>query len=87
MWYPKQQRPATPWEAEIDRLFDEGAAELDKEKRKKTYWMWQEIVAEELPVIYTVTPVALHAVSNNVGGIKITALAGVIPYIEEVYIK
>ena len=41
MWYPKQQRPGTPWEAEIDRLFDEGAGEVIKRRRKKTYWMWR----------------------------------------------
>ena len=46
-----------------------------------------EIIAEELPVIYPIIPVALHAESNNVGGIELTALAGVAPYIEEVYIK
>lgn len=87
MWYPKQQKPATAWEAEIDKLFDEGASELDSEKRKKIYWKWQEIVAEQAPVIYTVTPAALYSVRNNVGGIKQTALAGVIPYIEEIYKK
>lgn len=87
MWYPKQQKPATAWEAEIDKLFDEGASELDSEKRKKIYWKWQEIVAEQSPVIYTVTPAALYSVRNNVGGIKQTALAGVIPYIEEIYKK
>lgn len=87
MWYPKQKEPATSWEAEIDRLFEEGATELVPEKRKKIYYRWQEIVAEELPVIYTVTPVALYAVRNKFGGIKPTALANVIPYIEEVYIK
>lgn len=87
MWHPRQKRPATAWEAEIDRLFEEGATELNPEKRKKIYYRWQEIVAEELPVIYTVTPVSLYAVRNKFGGIKPTALAGVIPYIEEVYLK
>lgn len=87
MWYPKQEKPVTGWEAEIDRLFEDGATELDKEKRKKIYHRWQEIVSEELPVIYTVTPTALYAVRNKFGGIKPTSLAGVIPYIEEVYLK
>lgn len=87
MWNPRQTKPITTWEAEIDRLFEEGATELDKEKRKMIYYRWQEIVADELPVIYTVTPVALYAVRNKFGGIKSTALAGVIPHIEEVYLK
>lgn len=87
MWNPRQAKPVTTWEAEIDRLFEDGATELDKEKRKKIYHRWQEIAAEELPVIYTVTPAALYAVRNKFGGIKPTSLAGVIPYIEEVYLK
>lgn len=87
MWNPRQSKPAAIWESEIDRLFEEGATELDPEKRKRIYYKWQEIVAEELPFIYTVTPISLYAVRNKFGGIKPTALAGVIPYIEDVYLK
>jgi peptide/nickel transport system substrate-binding protein len=87
MWYPRQAKPATTWEEEIDRLFEEGATELDPEKRKNIYYRWQEIASEEIPFIYTVTPISLYAVRNKFGGIKPTALAGVIPYIEEVYLR
>lgn len=87
MWFPKQKKPATEWEAEVDRLYEQGATELDKEKRRKIYYRWQEIIAEESPFIYTVTPTNLFAVRNKFGGIKPTSLADVIPYIEEVYVK
>lgn len=87
MWNPRQPKPLTEWEAEIDRLFEQGATELDPKKRKMIYLRWQEIVAEELPFVYTVTPASLYAVRNKFGGIRPTALAGVIPYIEEVYLR
>jgi len=54
LWNPAQKTPATPWEAEIDRLLDEGAAELDLEKRRRAYFRIQAILHEELPLIETV---------------------------------
>ncbi|HZR81344.1 MAG TPA: ABC transporter substrate-binding protein [Candidatus Binatia bacterium] len=54
MWNPRQEKPATPWEAEIDRLLDAGSAELDVQKRARFYWRIQEILHEELPFLETV---------------------------------
>jgi len=51
IWNPAQKTPATPWEAEIDDLLDQGAAELDLEKRKLFYWRIQTIIHRELPFI------------------------------------
>ncbi len=51
IWNPAQKEPATPWEAEIDQLLDQGAAELDLEKRKLFYWRIQTIIHRELPFI------------------------------------
>jgi peptide/nickel transport system substrate-binding protein len=53
-WNPDQQEPATPWEAEIDTLLDQGSRELDTEKRRTYYWRIQEILHEQLPMIQTV---------------------------------
>ena len=54
MWNPNQATPATPWEAEIDRLVDAGVLEIDTEKRRPIYWRIQEILYEQLPMIQTV---------------------------------
>jgi len=54
MWHPNQPKPATAWEAEIDRELDLGARELDLEKRKQHYWKIQEILHRELPLIQLV---------------------------------
>ena len=84
-WEPYQKKPARPWEAEIDKLYIEGAQELDEAKRKKIYDKWQEIVGEEQPLIYTVTPDSLVAMKNKFGNIKPTAYGGVTWNIEEIY--
>ncbi len=54
LWNPNQARPATPWEAEIDRLMDEGAAEMDPKKRAPYYWKIQQILHDQLAIIQTV---------------------------------
>jgi peptide/nickel transport system substrate-binding protein len=54
LWQPNQERPATPWEAEIDRELDLGARELDLEARARHYWRIQEILHRELPLIQLV---------------------------------
>ncbi len=70
MWQPRQARPATDWEAEIDSIFDRAVQELDPAKRKALYWRWQEISAEQVPMIYTVVPESIYAVRNRVGGVR-----------------
>ena len=87
VWNPRQEKPATEWESEIDRLFNEGAQELDQESRKAIYFRWQEIVAEQLPVIYTVLPAGLMAIHNKLGNINPTAYGGWLHNLEEIYVK
>lgn len=78
MWYPQQKIPASPWEAEIDRLTAEGARISDPDKRKKIYHRVQEIFADETPMIFTVTRSALYAISNRVKNTDITVFSGII---------
>jgi peptide/nickel transport system substrate-binding protein len=54
LWNPNQTTPATPWEAEIDRLLEQGSRELDTSKRPQYYWRIQEILHEQLPIIETI---------------------------------
>jgi peptide/nickel transport system substrate-binding protein len=84
-WYPYQTKPDTPWEAEIDRIFREGAQEMDEAKRKALYDQWQVIAGEQLPLIYTVVPEGLLALRNGFGNIKPSSLGGVLWNLEEVY--
>lgn len=87
MWYPRQEKPATPWEKRIDELFSLGVQELDEQKRKKYYDEFQDIVASELPLIYTVLSAKLSAVRNKFGNLRPTNLGGVFHNLEEIYIK
>ncbi len=72
MWRPNQMQPATAWEAEIDRLYVEGSRELDHRKRVEAYHRAQEIVAENLPLIYTTQIERLTATRNVFGNLTPT---------------
>lgn len=62
------------WEAEIGRLYIQGARELDEVKRKEIYAQTQRLTQEYLPFIYLVNPLSLVAVRDRVQGVKFSAL-------------
>lgn len=76
-WYPYQEKPDTPWEAKIDTLFREGAQQMDPVKRKAIYDEWQQIVSDQQPFVYTLTPNVLAAVRNKFGNLKPSNTSGV----------
>lgn len=77
----------TFWEREINNIFEKGAKELNPVLRKKLYDRWQQIVSEELPLIYTVSPEVMTAVRNRFENLKPSAYGGVLHNIEEIKIK
>ncbi|MBI3784530.1 MAG: ABC transporter substrate-binding protein [Deltaproteobacteria bacterium] len=72
-WQPSQAEPATPWEAEIDQLLDQGSRELDPQKRRQFYWRIQEILHEELPVLLTVRDQRFLAYKRYIANVRPTA--------------
>src|SRR5262249_32360375 len=50
VWHLGEKRPATEWEAEIDRLMLQQMTSTDVVERRRLYNRVQEIVAEELPI-------------------------------------
>ncbi len=74
------------WEAEIGRLYVEGARELDLEKRKAIYAEIQQIVSEKLPLICLVNPYSLAAVRNKIEGVEYSALGGAFWNLDELKI-
>lgn len=87
MWYPRQEKPVTPWEARIDAIFEAGVQELDRVKRKALYDEWQAIVARELPFIYTVLAHNIFAVRNKFGNLQPNSYGGAFHNLEEIFIK
>jgi peptide/nickel transport system substrate-binding protein len=62
------------WEAEIGRLYIQGAQEFDEAKRKEIYAQTQRIAQENLPFIYLVNPLSIAAIRDRIQGVKYSAL-------------
>lgn len=56
--------------AEVDRLLEEGRRTFDMEKRKKAYFRFQEILAEEQPYVFLYAPEALPVFHKRFRGIE-----------------
>ena len=67
LWYPNQPEPATEWEAELDEIYVTASQALDRDSRVELYHRAQEIVAENVPLIYTTLSERLSAVRNVFG--------------------
>ena len=72
LWHPNQVRPATAWEAEIDDLYVRASQEPDRAKRIAYYHRAQEVIAENVPFIYTTQGIRTTAVSNLLGNVTPT---------------
>jgi peptide/nickel transport system substrate-binding protein len=73
-WNPRQKTPATPWEAEIDRLMRAQASTSDLRQRKSAVDRVQEIVWQQQPFIYLVNKDALAAVSTRLRNVHPSVL-------------
>lgn len=87
-WNPKQTKPATEWEAKIDKLVAEQANSNDKQKRLEYFNEIQKIMAENLPIIPIVSRHITSASNSRVGNYRPSILP---PYTlwnaEELFIK
>jgi peptide/nickel transport system substrate-binding protein len=70
LWHLSQAGPATPWEAEIDRLMQQQLVERNYAARKRLYDRVQQIVAENEPIICLASPDILVAARNRVGNFQ-----------------
>ncbi len=87
MWYPRQKKPSTDWEAKTDSLFAAGVKEIDITKRKAIYNEWQRITAENLPLIYTVTAEQIFCIQNRFGNLNPSVAGGLLHNLIYMYVK
>lgn len=88
LWNPSQNHPATPWEAEIDRLMEQQLVTPGYDARKKLYNRVQELLAEYQPMIFLASPDILVGAKNSVGNFRPAVLE---PYVlwnvEQLYLR
>ena len=74
-WFPRQKSPSTDWEARLDYLMDAQMQTLNLDERKKCFDEVQEILAEQVPMIFTVTPYFYAAARADLGNLRPTPLS------------
>ena len=75
------------WEKELDLIIEQGALEIDFNKRKEFYDKYQQIIYDERPIIYLYSPLVIIAIRNKIKNLHPTALGGALHNIEELYIE
>ena len=75
LWHPEQTRPATAWEAEIDTLMRRQMTTVESGARKGLYDRVQALVAENLPLIFLVSPNVLVGANKSLGNFRPAVLA------------
>ena len=70
LWRVGADKPATPWEAEIDRLMRAQVGMLDRESRKRAYDRVQAIVAEQVPFLCLVSPNVLVGTREGLANVR-----------------
>jgi peptide/nickel transport system substrate-binding protein len=67
LWHLNEKAPATPWEAELDQLMEKQLVTLNYQQRKKIYDRVQEVLAQQLPVVYLTSPNILVGAQADLG--------------------
>lgn len=88
LWHLNEAKPATPWEAQIDRLMNEQMVTMNYKKRKQLYDQVQQVIEQNVPVIFTASPHILTGAKDRVGNFRPSILD---PYVlwnvEELYVR
>ena len=73
-WWPRQQKPFTPWEKRIDQLMGLILSSSDASVRKTSYDEVQMILAEQQPMIFTFHPYGFVCSRKTIGNMKPTPI-------------
>jgi peptide/nickel transport system substrate-binding protein len=73
-WFPLQKMPSTEWEARIDALMEVQMHTLDFAQRKKAFDEVQVILAEQAPMLYTISPLTYSALRSDIGNLRPSVL-------------
>lgn len=75
MWFPRQEKPSSDWEARMDELMFLQLKTLDFAERKKHFDEVQQIFGEQLPMISIVAPQAYSVVSTRLANVRPSLVA------------
>ncbi len=69
-WWPQQKSPATNWEKQIDELMKLQQNQSQYSVRKKYYDEVQQIISDQVPMVYTVNQIIYVCAKNKIGNLR-----------------
>ena len=85
MWNPRQEEPATAWEARIDELIHLQEQTLDKKQRIAYMHEVQAILSEELPLLFGYSPYGYVGIKNKWKNIYIPKAGSILWNLDEIW--
>ncbi|MFY9585623.1 MAG: ABC transporter substrate-binding protein [Candidatus Acidiferrales bacterium] len=70
LWNLGEAQAATPWEAEIDRMMQRQLTARKQEERKRLYDRVQQLVAENQPMVFLLSPHLLVGAKNGLANFR-----------------
>lgn len=70
VWFPRQEKPSTQWEARIDELMNLQLKTIEFAERKKYFDEVQQILGEQLPMISIVAAQAFAVVDTRLANLR-----------------
>ena len=83
VWNPRQKSPATDWERRIDEIMDAQEIEMNPAARRKLVFEMQNILSDELPLLFLVSPTSYSGISKKWRNVRIPPLGSIIWNIDE----
>ncbi|MGH2531392.1 MAG: ABC transporter substrate-binding protein [Thermomicrobiales bacterium] len=74
------------FQEEIDKLTEDAVAEVDQEQRKELYWQIQELLHEEVPVIFLYWAKVFPVAATTVGGFWPSAFNNLLWNVQDWYL-
>src|SRR5699024_1710905 len=72
---------------EVDELLIQGRASADRDERVEIYHQLQEVIAQDLPVIYLYYPQEVQAITTRTKGFVEMGYRDALTWMEQVYLE
>jgi len=86
-WNPSQPKPETDWEKQIDALFDASESEFDEAKRVALIYEMQDVISEQVPLLFMVTPNSFMGLQNRWQGVRPPPIGSLLWNLESLWEK
>ena len=87
LWHPRQKKPATAWEAKIDKLLVRQERTFNEKERIAIFNQIQDIFAEQVPLVFLLTPFTYSGIQNKWQNVQVPPSGTILWNMDELWTK